>query len=356
MIAEPSRGTEARWTAGFPGCPGGASARVERASQLTVTTDANSDVQTRLDRAHAWGLDLSGTTTGAGGVVGLLLTAHHTPQAGGGTQVQTLAPLYDFNGTQGDWREPRKTAAGWPEAETSVGRERVNCSVLAFAEVATGQLTHRFDYDPFGNELTQDPLLSTTQTTPAQLPSHRFSTKYTDEETGLVYYGYRYFSPGLGRWLSRDPIEEQGGLNLYGVVGNDAINQVDVLGMARRGRCNRNRCPWEGPGGPTGTSRRLPDYNPGDSDKWSNLEEIIDKLFGGEEAWARARERRRVAACHAELAKLTIDDLLCMRCCTVLVNNISCPIKADLHDRDCSEIGKDGYFTRPGNGVVEYRI
>jgi RHS repeat-associated protein len=59
----------------------------------------------------------------------------------------------------------------------------------------------------------------------------RFSTKYTDSETGLVYYGARYYAPGLGRFINRDPIEEQGGLNLYGFCGNDGINRWDKLGM-----------------------------------------------------------------------------------------------------------------------------
>ncbi|HRT58999.1 MAG TPA: RHS repeat-associated core domain-containing protein, partial [Candidatus Paceibacterota bacterium] len=36
----------------------------------------------------------------------------------------------------------------------------------------------------------------------------RFSTRYQDEETGLVYYGYRYYDPGTGRWVSRDPLGE----------------------------------------------------------------------------------------------------------------------------------------------------
>ncbi|MDD4406252.1 MAG: RHS repeat-associated core domain-containing protein [Parabacteroides sp.] len=58
-----------------------------------------------------------------------------------------------------------------------------------------------------------------------------FFTKYTDNETDLVYYGYRYYSPALGRWLSRDPIEEQGGLNLYGFVNNDPVNKWDKLGQ-----------------------------------------------------------------------------------------------------------------------------
>lgn len=39
-----------------------------------------------------------------------------------------------------------------------------------------------------------------------------------------------YYDPSSGRWLSRDPIEEVGGLNLYGFVGNDPVNHVDVLG------------------------------------------------------------------------------------------------------------------------------
>jgi RHS repeat-associated protein len=60
----------------------------------------------------------------------------------------------------------------------------------------------------------------------------KFSTKYRDAETGLLYYGYRYYNPTNGRWLNRDPIEESGGLNLYGFVGNDPTNGVDVLGMA----------------------------------------------------------------------------------------------------------------------------
>jgi RHS repeat-associated protein len=59
----------------------------------------------------------------------------------------------------------------------------------------------------------------------------RFSTKHADGETGLVYYGYRSYSPSLGRWLSRDPIGEEGGDNLYGFTGNDGINRVDFLGQ-----------------------------------------------------------------------------------------------------------------------------
>lgn len=48
--------------------------------------------------------------------------------------------------------------------------------------------------------------------------------------TGLFYYGYRYYDPLTGRWPSRDPIEEKGGVNLYGFVGNAPVDLFDVLG------------------------------------------------------------------------------------------------------------------------------
>jgi RHS repeat-associated protein len=53
-----------------------------------------------------------------------------------------------------------------------------------------------------------------------------------DPETDLVYYGYRYYNPSTGRWLSRDPAEEdEGGPNLYGFVGNNPINYWDEFGL-----------------------------------------------------------------------------------------------------------------------------
>jgi RHS repeat-associated protein len=47
----------------------------------------------------------------------------------------------------------------------------------------------------------------------------------------LQYYAYRYYDPVTGRWPSRDPIAERGGVNLYGFVGNDGVNRWDVLGL-----------------------------------------------------------------------------------------------------------------------------
>ncbi len=47
----------------------------------------------------------------------------------------------------------------------------------------------------------------------------------------MAYYTYRYYDPVTGRWPSRDPIEERGGVNLYGFVGNDGVNWLDYFGL-----------------------------------------------------------------------------------------------------------------------------
>jgi RHS repeat-associated protein len=53
---------------------------------------------------------------------------------------------------------------------------------------------------------------------------------------GVTYYGYRYLDPHTGRWPSRDPIGESGGMNLYGFVRNDGVNRWDMLGLTECGR------------------------------------------------------------------------------------------------------------------------
>jgi len=58
----------------------------------------------------------------------------------------------------------------------------------------------------------------------------------------VFYYGLRYYNPGTGRWISRDPVEEGGGVNLYGMVGNDPVNDFDILGLFGDGqRANGGR-------------------------------------------------------------------------------------------------------------------
>ncbi len=89
---------------------------------------------------------------------------------------------------------------------------------------STGSIATSFEYDPFGR-------LMINNFTNLYLP-YRYSTKPLDQPTGFYYYGYRYYDPTTGRWPSRDPIEENGGINLYGFVGNDVINKSDHLGLS----------------------------------------------------------------------------------------------------------------------------
>ncbi|MDI6810038.1 MAG: RHS repeat-associated core domain-containing protein, partial [Candidatus Eisenbacteria bacterium] len=89
---------------------------------------------------------------------------------------------------------------------------------------ASGAVVARYQYNPYGKLLASSSALAAAN-------NIRFSSKYTDTETGLLYYGYRFYSPELGRWLNRDPIGELGGINLYMFVRNSAINYVDRLGL-----------------------------------------------------------------------------------------------------------------------------
>ena len=64
----------------------------------------------------------------------------------------------------------------------------------------------------------------------AEINPFRFSSEFYDDETGLVYYNYRYYNPNLGRWTKRDSIEEDGGINEYLFNNNNSMYFYDELG------------------------------------------------------------------------------------------------------------------------------
>lgn len=59
----------------------------------------------------------------------------------------------------------------------------------------------------------------------------RFSSKRVDEESGLVYFGRRYYSAEIGRWVTPDPIGREGGPNLYAYVMNSPLTHFDLYGL-----------------------------------------------------------------------------------------------------------------------------
>jgi RHS repeat-associated protein len=81
-----------------------------------------------------------------------------------------------------------------------------------------------YEYDAFGRLLRESEIEE-------DLNPFRFSTKYTDAETGFAYYGYRFYDAVRGRWLNKDPIGEIGGVNTYAIVGNNLISRSDFLGL-----------------------------------------------------------------------------------------------------------------------------
>jgi RHS repeat-associated protein len=141
-----------------------------------------------LVASFTWGTDLSGSAQGAGGVGGLLAISD--------SQSGTHFPAYDGNG-----------------------------NVMALLHAPNSTLSAQYEYGPFGETLSASGAM-------ANANPFRFSTKYQDDETGLLYYGYRYYDPLSGRWPSRDPIAEGGGINLYGFLLNRPLAETDLFGLA----------------------------------------------------------------------------------------------------------------------------
>lgn len=93
-----------------------------------------------------------------------------------------------------------------------------------------------YEYGPFGAVIKSDGNM-------AMENSFRFSSEYHDDETGLIYYNYRYLNTMDGRWISRDSMQEPWSLNLYRAFDNRSTTQVDLLGLRSAGGTWRNY-PW----------------------------------------------------------------------------------------------------------------
>ena len=95
---------------------------------------------------------------------------------------------------------------------------------------ASGTVQERYGYSAFGVRRIMAPDFSARSVSSFDW-NFGFQGQFLDGESGYYNYGYRYYVPELGRWISRDPIEEDGGTNLYIFVENDVINRLDYLGL-----------------------------------------------------------------------------------------------------------------------------
>lgn len=160
----------------------------------TFVWDGNNIVLEKVEFANGtprtfeyfWGADKSGTEQDAGGVEGLLAVS---------MDGVFYIPCYDHNGN----------------------------IILYVSE--TGSIVAQYTYDPYGNIIESSGPL-------ADVFSFGFSTQYHDRETGMVGYQQRFLLLSFGRWLNRDPIEEDGGVNLYSLINNNPIAEIDCLGLA----------------------------------------------------------------------------------------------------------------------------
>ncbi len=115
------------------------------------------------------------------------------------------------------------------EANGTQEKEHLYCMHDAMKNVTSlfGEARGRralYEYRPYGG-------LVTSEGNMAQENKFRFSSEYMDDELGLIYYNYRHLNPRDGRWISRDPVMEQGGWNLFAFVGNLPVWVIDHCGL-----------------------------------------------------------------------------------------------------------------------------
>ena len=173
---------KAKFTFAFAGWNAIYEQRVERDSPVNAwTTNVIS---------YTWGLDASGSFQGAGGVGGLIsMTVRDGLYAG--------TYFYSYDGHH---------------------------NPVALVRATDGAVMAEYEYGPFHEVIRATGPL-------ARINCFLAATKYYDWETGLYWYGFRYYSPRLGRWMGKDPIGERGGANIYNFVGNDSISRSDRLGL-----------------------------------------------------------------------------------------------------------------------------
>ena len=111
---------------------------------------------------------------------------------------------------------------GPPQLSAPIYNHRLD--VVGLVDVELGQVVARYGYTPFGK--------TTYAIGPrADQNPFRFAGAYHDQETDTYYFGYRHYHPRTKQWISRDPIGEAGGLNLFAYANNDPVNGIDVLGL-----------------------------------------------------------------------------------------------------------------------------
>lgn len=102
-------------------------------------------------------------------------------------------------------------------------------NVTALVDISDGHLTESYRYTAYGEDETFDPS-GVQQTT--SLSPWRFSSKRIDLESGLTYFGRRYYDPEIGKWTTPDPLGYIDSSNVYCFVRNRPLKYIDPDGRA----------------------------------------------------------------------------------------------------------------------------
>ena len=135
-----------------------------------------------ITNSYIWGLDLSGSLSAAGGIGGLIAANIGT---------NSVVYSYDANGNVSD-----------------------------LVDSQSGSIVAHYEFSPFGETIVATGPL-------AKANPFRFSTKYFVDELSMGDWGYRWYGPSIARWLSRDPLGEEGGRNLFAFTYNRPISLFD---------------------------------------------------------------------------------------------------------------------------------
>jgi len=155
--------------------------------------------------SYTRGTDLSGSIEGAGGIGGLLA------RSDGYSSGNWTSHAYYFADGNGN---------------------------ITYMLDSSQAMVASYRYDPYGNTISSSGTLASANV-------YRFSSKETHVNSGMYYYGYRFYDPNLQRWINRDPKDEigfrilkklrkgksDGEPNSYLFVANDPQSRVDLLGL-----------------------------------------------------------------------------------------------------------------------------
>ena len=211
-------------------------------SGQVLTWDADGNLLTDGQRSYTW--DAAGrlatiTYPGQTGKqtafaydgLGRRVAITSTP-AGGGSAVTTAYVWCDSDicqaripagAVQHSFYAEGEFVPGTPAQSLYYGIDQLGSVRRVFASTGSAPA---YDFDPYGNPLQ----------TLAPLTGYGYAGMLYNADSGLYLTPYRAYDPVAGRWLSRDPIGERGGVNLYGYVGGDPVNRVDPSGLAPKDR------------------------------------------------------------------------------------------------------------------------